>query len=78
MKRIFTTLKEKWPEYILEILVITIGILGAYSLNSWNEQRKLRQDERKIISQLIDEYEANLQQLDPKIQIRNTHIIHHL
>lgn len=71
MKRILTTLAQKWPEYLLEILVITIGILGAFALNNWNEGRKEQINEQILLTQLKEEYQSNLAQLDSKIESRN-------
>jgi hypothetical protein len=56
MKKILETLKQKWAEYLLEILVITLGVLFAFSLNNWNETRRTN---KKIVSYL-QEIKTNL------------------
>jgi hypothetical protein len=60
MNRIFITLKKKWPEYILEILVITIGILGAYTLNDWGATRNRNQAELEILKEIKSNLELDL------------------
>lgn len=68
MKRILTTLSQKWPEYLLEILVLIIGIYGAFALDEWNSGRKEQRERIHIISNLNDEFTKNQQKLD-EIQI---------
>ena len=53
MKKILDLLKRKWAEYLLEILVIIIGILGAFMLNNWNEGKVNSQLERQYLSSII-------------------------
>ncbi len=55
MKRVFRTLKKHWPEYFLEIMVITIGILGAFILNSWKENSNRKSELFKALSNLVEE-----------------------
>lgn len=67
MKRIFATLTHKWPEYLLEILVLTIGVYGAFALNNWNDWRKQQIEAQVLYQQLQLDFQANLDQLNQKI-----------
>lgn len=60
MKRILTTLSQKWPEYLLEILVLIIGIYGAFAVESWNENQKSLRLEKEILLQIKSDIQVNL------------------
>lgn len=54
-----------------EIILVVLGILIALQINNWNENRKERLEEQKILLQLQKEYMNNLAQLEEKIEMRN-------
>jgi len=61
----------KYLKYAIgEIVLVVIGILIALSINNWNEGRKDKLKEQTILVQLEEEYNANLMQLDAKMQLR--------
>ncbi|HBR54223.1 MAG TPA: hypothetical protein DEA82_11320, partial [Flavobacteriaceae bacterium] len=66
---------NRFSKYLLyaigEIILVVIGILIALQINNWNEERKERFTEQKILKQLQKEYTQNLKQLDEKILMRN-------
>ena len=51
-----------------EIFLVMIGILLALQINNWNEDRKDRLTERKILQELAENLEINAQSLKGNIQ----------
>jgi len=68
MKKILETLKQKWAEYLLEMIVITAGILGAYSLNNWNETRITHNRTQNILRQIKADLAMDKGRLENKIK----------
>jgi hypothetical protein len=64
MKRILSTLKEKWPEYILEILVLIIGIYGAFELANYGENRNRKRAEIEILKGCKTELTTDLAEIN--------------
>jgi len=52
MKAILETLRKKWISYLLEIIVITISILGAFALESWRENLEKARIEKNFNERL--------------------------
>ena len=71
MKKLLTTLSDKWAEYILEILVITIGILGAFALNNWNEDRKENAKREDLLLSLQSDLNSDIH----SIKLQNKRVI---
>lgn len=70
MKKIIETLQRKWVEYLLEIFVITIGILGAFALNSWNQARSNNEFQLNALKGLLQEFTNNQVELERQQKLK--------
>jgi len=68
MKKLINHLKKDWYKYVLEVIVIIIGILGAYALDNWNESRKDGKKEREILNDLVENLEINIRTIESDIE----------
>ena len=74
MKRILITLSQKWPEYLLEILVLIIGIYGAFMLDNWNQQTDRRSKEISMLKNLKNNLQKDTSDLNYNLN-RNKEIL---
>ena len=64
MRKIISHFKENWIRYGFETAVIVSGIIIAFSLNNWNEGRKTKNIEVKILKELKSDLEANYKEIE--------------
>jgi len=61
----------KYIRYAIgEIVLVVVGILIALQINNWNQNTQNRKQESQILTQLLSEYNSNLEQINSKIYIR--------
>lgn len=72
MKRILNTFSQKWPEYIIEALVIVASILGAYALDNWNEERKEEKQEREYLLSMSEDLESQMTIIERQLDFEKT------
>ena len=64
MKKILNHLKENWIRHGFETLVVTIGILGAFALNTGNENRKNILIRNDLLKSVHHEFVYNKERLE--------------
>jgi|GEM_PF-2583843 len=64
MKKLIDHLKAEWYKYLLEILVLIIGIYGAFALENWNEDRKENIATRILAISLIEDLQKDVSFLE--------------
>jgi len=77
MIKILETLKQKWAEYLLEMIVITFGILAAFALNNWNENKKSDRVLKNYYSQILQELEKDTTYIHQRIKVLDSNILKH-
>lgn len=60
MQKILQNLRENWITYGFETLVVIVGILGAFALNNWGEQRKQHTQDIEFLKNIKIELEKDL------------------
>lgn len=65
--------ENKFSKYLIyalgEIVLVVIGILIALQINNWNDERKERQRERDLLSQLNSDFKENKRLFDYGLDI---------
>ncbi len=71
MKKIIKHFRKNWIRYGFETLVVTVGILGAFALDNWNESHKIKDMEAKYLNNLIVDLSANTGYFENQIELMN-------
>lgn len=72
-RRIADAIREQnWFTFIIEILIVVIGIFLGLHVSEWNEERQAREEEKRLVSQLQIELDAAIEGKETWVQSTET------
>lgn len=71
MMKIINHFKGNWVRHGFETLYVIVGILVAFSLNDWNENRKAQNTELSVLNELISGLEMDSNNINFHIDLHN-------
>ena len=67
MKKILSHLTTDWYKYLLELIVITAGVLGAFALNSWKEQKDFETQQVVIYGFVKQDLQSDIAEIESSL-----------
>ena len=64
MRKILIILRQNWIKYGFETIVVTVGLLGAFALEGWRENRKEEKELLEVYSIIADDLQNDALALD--------------
>ena len=64
MRKIISLLKQNWIKYGFETVVVTVGILGAFALESWKDERREEKELLEVYRAIADDLRTDALALD--------------
>lgn len=75
LKTIFNHLKSEWYKYIIEIIVVMLGILIAFNLEQWRDTRNNKKREIEILKEFKGALAADLMEMQNNIRMHEYSIL---
>jgi hypothetical protein len=69
MGRFTRTLSEQWPRFVLELIVLFVGITASLAANEWRQAIGRREDERRALTGIRDDLRADSAYLAGRLAI---------
>lgn len=72
---IINHLKSQWYKYVIEVIVVILGILIAYNLEQWSDSRKNKEREIEILKEFKAALTADLAEMHDNIREHENSIL---
>jgi hypothetical protein len=69
-----SNLKKEWYRYLIEILVVILGIMGAFTLESWRELRKEHSVRQELYRDFIQELATDMEDIQGNAEFNKRYL----